>query len=152
MEFKLWLETNYSDLYHSTELAFPDTSKRQHISNSVVISSITKIPFIGLGTLFVKGITENNYKPIILIKNVNYNNGKINEISIDQDILVRCNCNDFYYRFNYFDYQNKLLYGRVRKKYEAKYNPGSANPFEKPGMCKHIIKLMEELISQKVIT
>lgn len=145
MEFKVWLESSYKDLHTSTVEAFPKTTKRQNIVNTVKIKEVKTIPYLGVRTFFAKGITENNHKPIILFKNVEFIDEKPTNLSLDGEVIVRCSCEDFHWRFNYFDYKDKSLYGSVRKKYEAKHNPGSANPHKLPGMCKHIMKLMDEI-------
>lgn len=169
MHFQNWLlfkESNFQDLYTSTVNAFPKTTKRQHATDLIQIIELNLTPFLGVKTLFVKGVAHseesgNQYFPMILFKGVNYHNSKDNPNWIDvanngrnyileridtkNDVLVRCDCKDFYWRFNHTDHIDTSLYGRVRKKYEAKINPGSANPLEMPGMCKHLIKLMQTI-------
>jgi hypothetical protein len=67
------------------------------------------------------------------------------KLNLKKEVVLRCECNDFKWRFNFEDHRDRSLYGRVRKKYEAKINPGSSNPLEMPGMCKHLIKLVNSL-------
>lgn len=168
MSFKNWIilnESNLLDLYKSTVKAFPETKKRQHAIDTIKITEIQWNPFLGVKTLFVKGFAENTetgkqYNPIIVFKNVEYSksanspveliasDGKkysLEKISNENDVLIRCNCADFSWRFNYFDHQDKSLYGRVRKKYVAKNMPETANPLGLPGMCKHLIKLVKTI-------
>jgi len=172
MDFSKWLlsELTFPELYKSTVNAFPSTTKRQHAIDTIEISDLTWIPYKGVRTLFVKGLAQNEnkeYKTIVLFKNVKYHENKMPSlvsISTDaghvfmermqlekNDILLRCTCPDFKWRFNYFDHVDKSLYGRKRAKYEAKFNPGSANPQEMPGMCKHLIKMMKTLIESGLI-
>lgn len=157
-------ESSLLDLYQSTVAAFPNTRKRQHSVNTIRVQEVNFTPFLGMRTLFVRGSVSNEenghaYTPIILFKNVVYHPQKDQDEWIElvasdgrnyvlemlernvNDILVRCNCQDFYWRFNYFDHEDHSLYGRKRKKYEAAISPGSANPNRMPGMCKHLIKL-----------
>jgi hypothetical protein len=164
MEFSNWLkldESSATDLYQSAVAAFPNTAKRQHATQPIVITNLHWTPYIGMKTLFVKGLAQSEgkeYNPIVVFKNVNYRDAAgPNVVGLtasdnneyffekldlgDTDIVVRCNCPDFYWRFNYFDHIDGSLYGRKRAKYEALYNPGSANPQEMPGMCKHLMKL-----------
>ena len=167
MKFKLWMESNLINLYQSTVDGFPRTNKRQHAIDPIHIIEVNWTPFLGVKTLFVKSIAHNeengkNYSPMILFKGVNYHNyqNKQNYIEIkgnngqqyflerlnkNNDVLIRCDCNDFKWRFNFTDHTDKSLYGRVRKKYEAKTNPGSSNPLEMPGMCKHLIVLAKTI-------
>ena len=165
MEFKLWIESSFNDLYQSTVLAFPKTEYRQHATDPIKINKITWSPYLGVKTLFIKGLAQNEnreYQPIVLFKNVKYHSGidapnliklhtegkdfLLEKLSLENsDILVNCQCKDFQWRLRHFDSVDKSLYGKDRKKYEALYRPGSANPMEMPGMCKHIIKLMKAI-------
>lgn len=38
------------------------------------------------------------------------------------EVVLRCSCPDFYWRFNYYNSIDKSLYGRKRSKYESKSN------------------------------
>jgi hypothetical protein len=169
MKFYDWLninESNLNGLYTSTVLAFPKTRKRQYAIDEIKIAYISATPFQGVRTLFIKGLAKNEqneteYRPMILFKNVIYHNSKnenwaemiasngqkffFEKLNLKKEVVLRCECNDFKWRFNFEDHRDRSLYGRVRKKYEAKINPGSSNPLEMPGMCKHLIKLVNSL-------
>jgi len=166
MNFKDWVitETSLEDLHQSAVDAFPNTQKRQHAVNPIKIEEIRWLPYLGVKTLFVKAQARNEdrqYSPMVLFKGVKYHKTNaagrtrlktehgthfFEKLSLeDSDVLLRCQCGDFHWRFNYFDHLDKVLYGSKRKKYEAKYNPGSANPQKMPGMCKHLMKLMSVL-------
>lgn len=169
MNFYNWFlqESTLPDLYQSTLSAFPNTTKRQHITNTIKITNINWVPFLGLKTLFVKGLAQNEgkeYNPIIVFKKVVYNeneqtsliasNGKkynLKQLSFDEnEVLLRCNCPDFYWRFNFYNSEDKSLHGRKRAKYEGQ-GSWKANPLEYPGMCKHIMKLIKTLTESKII-
>lgn len=170
MRFQNWLnlnESNLQDLYINTVQAFPLTTKRQHATDPVKIVELNWTPFLGVKTLFIKGLAQSGesgkeYNPMILFKGVSYHKSKdelnwieitandgrnyvLERLNTNNEVLVRCNCSDFKWRFNYFDYEDQSLYGKVRKKYEANARPGSSNPLELPGMCKHLIKLVHSL-------
>lgn len=170
MRFQDWLvlqESNLQDLYASTVQAFPQTTKRQHATDPIRIVELHWTPFLGVKTLFIKGLAQSGesgkeYSPMLLFKGVSYHDAKdhhnwieivasdgnhyvFERFNNDNEVLVRCDCADFRWRFNYFDHIDDSLYGRVRKKYDATVNPGSANPFEMPGMCKHLIKMVQSL-------
>ena len=170
MDFNEWLvlqESNMQQLYTSTELAFPRTRKRQHAVDEIDILSFSWTPYLGVNTLFLKALAKNEtngreYNPIILFKKVRYHDARdsrnlveiadkdgrrhlLERLSQRNEVQVRCDCKDFYWRFNYEDKLDRSLWGRVRAKYEALYNPGSSNPLEMPGVCKHIIKLAQVL-------
>lgn len=151
------LESSLNDLYHNSVKAFPKTTKRQHSTQPIVIESIRWTPFVGVKTLFIKAIAQNEgkeYNSIILFKNVDYENkssvkitasdGKeynFGKLSLENtDVVLRCSCNDFRFRFSWYDHLDKSLYGRTPKKYESKGVLPPANPLKLPGMCKHLIK------------
>lgn len=168
MEFKTFLETSLSSLYDSAVAAFPNTTMRQHATDPIVISNLKWIPFIGMKTLFIKGLAQNEgreYNPIIVFKQVEYSpdNDYVQLIATDgetyplkqlslenNDVLLRCNCPDFFWRFNYYDHIDKSLYNRKRKKYESQGGP-PANPLEMPGMCKHLMKMTKVLTQSKIL-
>ena len=158
MDFKNYLnETSLNGLYKSTVDAFPETKMRQYATDTIVISHLNWIPYVGMKTLFVKGLAQNEgreYNPVVVFKQVQYNpnenfvelnanDGKtyrLNRLSLENnDVLLRCNCGDFFNRFNFYNHLDKSLYNRKRKKYESNGGP-PANPLELPGMCKHLMK------------
>ena len=166
-----FIETSLADLYKSTVKAFPKTTKRQHAIDDVKVERLEWVPFLGVKTLFIKGLAKNNdkkYECIMLFKNINYKDKqgkKIIEIKTstgseefleqinpnNNDVLLRCNCMDFYWRANYANHLDKSLFGRKRKKYESK-GLFSANPENSPMMCKHLIKLSKVLAESKIIS
>jgi hypothetical protein len=149
-------ESSANELYQSAVDAFPHTTKRQHAIDPIRIVQLNWTPFVGLKTLLVRGTAVNEgrtYKPIVLFKQVEYGTGiplrasdgrdyLLRPLSAENnDVLLRCDCKDFYWRFNYYDHLDKSLYGRKRSKYESQGGP-PANPLEMPGMCKHLMKML----------
>jgi len=167
----IFLEVSLQKLYNNSVLAFPSTTKRQYSTDTVVVEHLDWIPFIGVKTLFIKGTIKNEgrkHDAIILFKGVKYalkqekktipimaSTGKkifIEQISIEKDdVLVRCSCKDFYWRFLHFNKQDKALYGKDRKKYEAIFRPGSSNPEKISGICKHLIKMTKTLHESNIL-
>lgn len=166
----LWVETSINELYHSALKAFPNTSKRQNSTNTIKIENLTWIPFQGVKTLFIKGLATNEGRKnesIIVFKDVKYqlkegknivqiigSHGKkffVEKLSAEtNDVLIRCSCKDFAYRFNYYNHLDKSLFGRKRAKYEGK-ELWEANPLKLPGMCKHLIKMVKILHEAKLL-
>jgi hypothetical protein len=162
------IESSLVDLYDSAVKAFPSTTKRQHATNPIKIVELTWVPYKGMKTLFVRGLARNEdrtYNPIIVFKNVQYlklggvqlidNNGQqhfLERLSLEEnDVLVRCGCKDFGFRFNYYNHLDKSLQGTKRTKYESKGVGPPANPQEIPGMCKHLMKMMIVLHNSGII-
>lgn len=158
MSFKIWLESNVNDLYDSAVEAYPKTKYRQHAVDPIKIVELTIIPFKGMKTIYFKGLAQNEdrqYNTVIVFKDVDYskgikltaNDGLVYELkplsSSKNEVFVKCGCEDFYWRFNWYNYLDHSLYGKKRKKYEGGEYP--ANPKESPGLCKHLISLARAL-------
>lgn len=159
----LWLETSLLDLYKGSVKAFPRTSKRQNSTDTVKVEHLEWVPFQGVGTLFVKASVNNEGRKnesIILFKDVKYRDSEKGAVPLmssagkevflerlsaaKNDVLVRCTCEDFKWRFNYYNSVDKSLFGRKRSKYEG-HGLWKANPMEEAGLCKHLMKLAKIL-------
>lgn len=167
MNFQQWVfkESSLSDLYKSTVSSFPNTTKRQYSIDPIKIVNLRWVPYLGLNTLYVKGLAQNTesskeYTPLILFKGIKYSNQKgrnyveiivnsgkkyILEKIKNNEVLVRCNCKDFFWRGNYANYLDHSLYGRKRTPYESLGMRPPVNPNNSPVLCKHIIKLHKVL-------
>jgi hypothetical protein len=158
-------ESSLSELFKSAVTAFPGTTKRQHATNTIKIAKLDWTPYVGLKTLFVKGLAQNEgreYNPVILFKNVVYGEGlevvdnigkqyRIKPLSIKtNDVRVRCQCGDFNFRFCHYNYLDHSLYGKDRKKYVGQ-GLWKANPSESVGICKHLMKLMKVLQEARIL-
>jgi hypothetical protein len=168
MEFSSWLnESSLNDLYNSTVAAFPKTTLRQHAVDPIRIVDLSIVPYKGMKTIYFKGLAQNEgreYNSIILFKTVSYDSQSPNTIRIIADdgleyvldklspaineVKMRCNCPDFYWRFNFYDHLDTSLYGKKRTKYKGNYR---INPKEMPGMCKHLIALTKALVGSGVL-
>lgn len=163
------VEMSVPDLQASTVRAFPDTQKRQNISNQVHVVEVVFVPYTHGNELYVKGKTKTDgptvYNSLLVFKDVVYDEGdtagNITFVGADNqqysvqpltrnDVQVRCSCLDFYYRFAYFNFNSNALFGTKPPPY-AKV-PGStrgpANPQRLPGLCKHLVKIGEDLHRQ----
>lgn len=165
-----FLETSLAGLYDSVLRAFPHASKRQHSVDEVKIEHLRWVPFRGMGTLFVKAQArreQSKNECTIVFKGVKYgsrgrgmvelhtSNGErvfLEPLSIESnDVLVRCTCKDFHWRMTHFNSLDGSLFGRDRRKYEALYRPGSSNPKELPGICKHLMKMGKALTESSIL-
>lgn len=172
MKFQTWLESSLNELKQSATLAFPNTNKRQHAINEIEISSIKITPYVGVKTLYTKALAQNvtngkEYNSIILFKGLDYQEQKnkknieiiadgihyyFNQLSLeDTQVLLRCDCEDFKNRFHHYNYLDKSLQGPNRKKYIGQ-GLWEANPLHLPGMCKHLMKLVESLRESNFFT
>ena len=166
-------ESTALELYNSTVEAFPRTTRRQNSIDMIKIIEMSYLPYLGMKTLFVKGLAKNienqkEYKTVLLFKNVVYpkSEGKntvkfiasdskkylVEALRVDNhDVLVRCDCPDFFWRFNYYNSLDGSLHGRKRKKYESKGTGRSANESKAPGLCKHLIKTIRAVADSKIM-
>jgi hypothetical protein len=169
----IWLESSLQTLYLSAVEAFPKTTKRQYATHEIKVVNVQWIPFVGMKTLFVKGRAlheEREYSPSIVFKKVQYaedrsprmvvlkaSDGKtyfLERLAMDDtDVLVRCSCGDFKWRFSWYNHLDHSLQGSKPKKYTPV--PGSnrppANPTESFGICKHIMKLAKVLSESTIL-
>ena len=171
-EFARLHESTVLDLYKSTVDAFPRTTRRQNSVDTVRIIEMLFTPFLGMKTLLVRGTAKNmenqkEYDTLVLIKGVRYleketarsvplaASGRryiLERTSAgSNEVLVRCSCPDFFWRFNHYNSEDASLYGRKRRRYESKGNGIVANPNEAPGMCKHLIKTVMALNDSKIM-
>lgn len=167
-------ESSLNELYQSTIEAFPHCPKRQHSTDDIAITKLEWLPFVGMKTLRVKGLAQNKangheYSPQIIFKQIQFHpvRDEVGLIEIidstgarylletlsyeDTQVLVRCNCNDFKWRFCHADHISHDLSGRDRAKYEALHRPGTANPDDSKGICKHIMVLGKSLFNTGII-
>lgn len=159
----LLFESSLKDLYQSAVAAFPNTTKRQHAIDPIVITNLSWTPYRGVRTLFIKGLAQNRhegteYNCLMLFKNIDYDGNQLtitasdlkeysfNKLSLENtNVVLRCNCPDFYWRGNYANYLDKSLWGRKRTKYESSGLYPQANPTNAPMVCKHLIKMSKTL-------
>ena len=146
MEFRVFVESTLVDLYKSAATAFPFTTKRQHATHEIEITNLKILPFVGMKTLFLKTTATNEdrqYAPIIILKGVDYQSPEYSLTASDglvytlkrpslheNDVLVRCNCADFKFRFSYYNHLDKSLQGRKPVRYESKGIGAPANPLK----------------------
>ena len=136
---KWWNET----LCDSYELSFNDVDNSFLINNKqIIVLSLKQIIFepedAASNTTF-RGADNNEYhiQPIPL-------NGS--------NVRVRCNCLDFYYRFAAWNAGDNSLQGRPAPPYNPKGERPPVNPTRVPGVCKHVIKVVDRLKQGRIVT
>jgi hypothetical protein len=146
--------------------AFPDTTKRQNATSEVAISNMVYIPYIGTKMLHIKAVASSNshqYQVSMQFTNVVFDGADTEEnvtftasdnteahiqpIDLaNNNVKVRCTCLDFYHRFANYNSQDKSLVGRAPPVYVRKTTTRPpVNPTRVPGMCKHLLKLVDDL-------
>jgi hypothetical protein len=163
------LELNYNALLRNTETNF-DTPRKQN-SNHVRIKDVEFVPSIRDGTLTVVGKSEGaekDYTTRLMFSNIKFvQEPSAQHVTVTgadgteyhfspvkigggHHIRVNCECLDFYYRFAAWNHAKKALDGTPPKPYIKKTNRPPVNPNKVPGVCKHIIKFIDQLKSEKV--
>lgn len=152
-------------LQQNITTAFPDTKKRQHATGEVAVQNIQYIPYVGMKMLHVKSVATSNghrytqslqfnsiaFESVDTDANVTFtasdgSDAHIQPLDLTQlNVKVRCSCLDFYYRFANYNSQDKSLVGKAPPVYVKKTNRPPVNPTRVPGMCKHLLKLVDEL-------
>lgn len=168
-----WLEeAPYSDLERGTMNFTPPTKKRQNATGPIQIQKMMIMPYPQDGVIRMRGTAKsdsgNTYSPTIQFENIEYQEedtpqnitfkGVDNEdyhiIQIDLrsvNARVRCNCLDFYWRFGTWDHRVKSLLGNPPGPYVRKTNTHPpANASQTPGVCKHLLKLVDQLKQSRI--
>jgi len=143
-------------------------------SNAVQVKDVQYIPLVEQGMMQVKARTfsgpdANEYQSIISIDDVEYINEEefnnmqgtsevvfelissggtpfyVKDNRTNNDVKVRCTCEDFRWRFAKYNYNDQSLQGDPPEAYAKKTDRPSVNPHNTPGVCKHLIKLKKEL-------
>lgn len=166
MSKELLLELSYFDLEGRTNSIMGP--ERKDKSSKVQINNMIFIPMVqSRGLKIGANTTSNNghdYWSTMVFTNIVYvqeketsdyefkgndNNTYIMErVPKNTQVRVSCSCLDFYYRFAVWDNQHKALDGNPPPPYVRKGNHPPVNPFKTPGLCKHIIALVDKLQSE----
>lgn len=166
-------DSTYPELRQDIERGFPHTKKRQKALAEVRIQNIQYLPLRGYDLLRIISATKSNsgstYKQFIDLRNVNFNASHSdmsttftakdgNTITIDPielnatNVGVNCNCKDYEMRFASFNIKDNSHIGPIPPKYVRKTTDRpSVNPYNVQGVCKHIIKVIEELKKKRLL-
>jgi len=152
--------------------AWPDTRKRQNATGEVRISGVEMIPYLGTKMLHVRSISNSNgnqYQQAIQFNGVQFASQDSPEVVTFQAVdgrdahakpiqlsghncKVRCGCLDFRFRFANYNSGDKSLVGRPPPLYRRKTTTRPpVNPMQVPGMCKHLLKLVQTLRQQGLV-
>lgn len=165
-------DSTYNQLHGNIVRGFPGTRKRQHATGPVHIVTMEYLPYVNDNVLRVNTVAKssgNTYQPVILFRNVRYEPEDLTtnitfratdnqEYHIQtirlpgSNVRVRCGCLDFYYRFGAWNHGDNSLEGPPPPPYHATGNRPPANPTQVPGVCKHLIKVVQQLRQGRIVT
>ncbi len=169
--FKQWLseESTIPQLDMKARQAFPNTKKRQNDVGSVrVMPDIFYHPDTNKQELTIDTRTMSNsgnaHSQRVMLYHVNFTNdgiplgqtgAHVEPIPLTKDTArVSCDCMDFRFRFADNNNRDDSLAGEPPPAYQRV--PGSnrpeANPSRLPGMCKHLMRVVQELRRNRIVT
>lgn len=168
MNNEILVEVSYNFLLNNTRSNFD--RGREERSSRVKITNTIFVPAISTNELQVEGearTTSSSYTPKIIFQNVifrdepgtgtasimgtdgeQYHFDRINKSRAD--VKVACSCLDFYWRFAAFNHRDGALAAEPPDPYSKKTDREPVNPNEVSGVCKHIIRLVDELEKQNM--
>lgn len=168
----LMLEMTLYQLDRSTVNTFGP--EREVRANRVQIEKVAFTPAQGrLGTELnvtanIRGTTGNRYVSTIVFQKVKTeeadgptnvtvkattgNDVHLQNVSLNSsNVQVRCTCLDFYFRFALWNLKHKSLHGDPPDPYVKTTDRPPVNPQQKPGVCKHLYKLIQNLKGQGIM-
>lgn len=155
-------------LRQSIERGFPNTKKRQHSTGEVRVLSLEYRPAptqkaIQITTVSSTSGSGNQHNQTLMLKNAEFDSlgsgsnasfkavdGKeyyIKPLPVnDTNVNVTCDCEDYIMRFAHYNDQNGCHLGPLPPNYVRKTTTRPpVNPLKVPGMCKHLLKAVDDL-------
>ncbi len=152
----------------------PPSKMRQNAMAPVTVRSMILVPMRGQrdnGQLKVEATVANGpktYDSTVMFTNVQYEDAdrpdNITFVAADKkeyhvmpiqmnmgNAEVRCTCLDFYFTFSKWNETDKSLYGEPPQPYTPRTNRAPRNPGKTPGLCKHLLKVIQELKNEKLV-
>jgi hypothetical protein len=163
-------EDNLAQLSTNIERGFPRAKARQNRVNMVNVTKTEFFPYPQQYALLVRADVRGEtrtYNTRMLFRDVDYqdadnenvvtfkatNGEDYHIVPVFRDlhnVELSCTCMDYAWRFWMQNYQKDTQFGQGPGPYRRKTPPPPqgrpyANPMEVTGMCKHLIKLSEQL-------
>lgn len=170
-------EANLNQLQTNIERGFPKTRARQHRVNMVNVTKVEYFPYPMQNALLISAQVrgeERTYNSRMLFRDVEFldadtetdvtfkatNNEEYHIMPLSRrlhDVELSCTCMDYSWRFWMQNYQQDTQFGKGPSPYRRKTPPPPqgrpyANPMEVTGMCKHLIKLADNLEQIGILT
>lgn len=165
---KFIIESSLSELYSNTINNF-DTP-REKKSNRVQVNRTLFIPSPNNAILGVEATTrslDKAYLTKIYFEDVEYTDDEGDSVVItaqdgqeyrikqldyvNTQVEVSCSCLDFHYRFAVWNHGDGSLYGNPPDPYVKQTDREPVNPNEVPGLCKHLMALVDELRRDNIL-
>jgi hypothetical protein len=163
MKSKLLLEIAYDKLLQNVMNNFDNG--RDNRSSDVRITNTLFMPYLQEDQLEAEGESQTSngkYTSRVIFDNVIFKDEPTPDttsvVAVDgeeytfnridrngSNVKVSCTCLDFHYRFAAFNHRDKALADKPPEPYVKKTNRKPVNPAKVSGVCKHIIRMVEEL-------
>ena len=151
---------------------FPHTKKRQHATYEVKINKLQYEPILDQDVLRVVSSTRsdngNEHNQMLELRGINFQSSNVghNREIIDinghphsitpvplniSTVGVRCDCEDYMMRFANFNIQQNCHLGPPPPRYVRTTDRPEVNPHHVPGMCKHIIRVVDDLRGKGIL-
>lgn len=154
------IEASIQDLLTSTNQI--ETKARQHIAYKVQFPQGYQVLKVGKDLVF-QGHASTGHNPKIrqvnfqededtgtLVATTTHETLSVVPMEMNSPVYVTCDCEDFVYRFAFTNHQQGVLFGRITSPKIPKTNRPTSN-LGQIGICKHLIKFVELLASEKLI-
>lgn len=158
-----------NQLTSNTNIFF-DTPRKANSTN-VQVTDVNLIPSVDSKTLLVKAKTRSKnstYETKIFFTDVKFvQPGSLNSVEFmavdgqkyavkslkrgQSDCKVSCTCPDFYYMFSVWNDDKEALEGPTPEPYIKKTDSPPRNPQRVPGVCKHLMKLADTVVSRRIL-
>jgi len=158
----------------------PDGRAKSANASNINIGQMDIVPYVGTKVLDIKGAAQNTnsqtkgqstsmHYPKIIFNNVEFeeedtannisfkakdgNEYHVSPIVLTQNtVRVSCDCLDFKWRFQYYNVTDRsAAIPKAPKPYQPTTNKGPVNPAKVPGVCKHIIALVDVLKKSRLV-
>ncbi len=170
----LFEDLNINQLHQNIQRGFPKTKKRQHVTHEVNVNNIhfkidTNQKILSINANTSTSGTGNKHTPMLALKDVNFQapqsgqnveiqgadgqKQSITPVKLNiNNVMVACDCEDYIKRFAPYNVQNNCHLGQPPAPYTRKTTTyPEVNPKHLPGMCKHIIKIVEVLKQKHIL-
>lgn len=170
------VETTLGQLQQKTNLVQPQPSTgRQNATGPIQVKSVVLVPMRSQrdsGQIKVEAKVQSGpttYDSTILFfdvifedqdrpDNITFTGSDKQEYHVSPILLsrnnaeVRCTCLDFYFTFSAWNKNDRSLYGDPAEPYVRKtVDRAERNPTHMSGMCKHLLRLMQELRNERLV-
>lgn len=155
------------------ELQKRSKSLREQFNTAGAVKVLNMKPLVGNATMTVNAEAfgkKGKYPMTMTFYNVEYSENQTRDYplavtpergrrfympQLEEDgnpVQVRCQCPDFRFTWAHWNKEESALSGRNFARYKRKTETRpERNPAKAPGLCKHLIKLTEKLMRDKVL-